>query len=34
MINGDIMPLKITEKPSFDTTASTKTLMVQNQYQE
>jgi hypothetical protein len=32
MINGAIMPLQITEKPSFDTTASTKALMVQNQY--
>jgi hypothetical protein len=36
MINGANMSLQITEKPSFDTTASTKTkaLMVRNQYQE
>jgi hypothetical protein len=32
MINGATMPLQITEKPSFDTTASTKALMVQSQY--
>jgi hypothetical protein len=30
MINGTTMPLQITEKPSFNTTASTKALMVQN----
>ena len=34
MINDATMPQKITEKPSFNTTASTKALMVQNQYQE
>jgi hypothetical protein len=34
VINVATMPLQITEKPSFDTTASTKALMVQNQYQE
>ena len=34
MINGATMPLQITEKPSFNTTASTKALMVQNRYQE
>ncbi len=28
MINGGAMPLEIIEKPSFDTTASTKALMV------
>jgi hypothetical protein len=28
MINGATMPLQITEKPSFNTTASTKALMV------
>ncbi len=30
---GATMPLQITEKPSFNTTASTKALMVQDQYQ-
>ncbi len=34
MINGATMPLQITEKPSFNTTASTKALMVRNRYQE
>jgi hypothetical protein len=34
MINGANMPLQITEKPSFDTTASAKALMAQNQYQK
>ncbi len=34
MINSVNMSLQITEKPSFDTTASTKALMVQNQYQK
>jgi hypothetical protein len=27
MINGTAMPLQITEKPSFNTTASTKALI-------
>jgi hypothetical protein len=34
MINDATMPLQITEKPSCNTTASTKALMVQNRYQE
>jgi hypothetical protein len=34
MINGATLPLQNTEKPSFDTTASAKALMVQIQYQE
>jgi hypothetical protein len=34
MKNGANTPLQITEKPSFDTTASTKALMVQNRYQD
>jgi hypothetical protein len=34
MIDDTNMPLQITEKPSFDTTASTKASMVQNRYQE
>jgi hypothetical protein len=34
MIDSTTMPLQITEKPVFDTTVSTKALMVQNQYQE
>jgi hypothetical protein len=33
MINGATMPLQITEKTSFNTTASTKAVMVQNRYQ-
>ncbi len=34
MINGKTMPLQITEKSSFNTTASTNALMVQNGYHE
>ncbi len=33
MTEGTAMPLKVTETPSFNT-ASTKDMMVQNQYQK